>query len=158
MGNETNFDKAAIYVHTNLHDVGKSYRRCHSNHYHLNPSSARVNFIAESACRRPIIGPYFIQGTLTGIKYAAFLRQDLSGLLEEITLFDRERMWFQHAGCLAHYSKVARTVLNTKYPGRWIGRRGPIPWPARSPDLTKDYCSMCFNYVSGNQQCLQIIY
>ncbi|XP_076652404.1 uncharacterized protein LOC143358814 [Halictus rubicundus] len=68
-----------------------------------------------------IVGPYFIQGTLTGIKYAAFLRQDLSGLLEEITLFDRERMWFQHDGCPAHYSKVAGTVLNMKYPGRWIG-------------------------------------
>ena len=25
--------------------------------------------------------------------------------------------------------------LNTAYPGRWIGRGGPIPWPARSPDL-----------------------
>ena len=25
--------------------------------------------------------------------------------------------------------------LNAVFPGRWIGRRGPIQWPARSPDL-----------------------
>ncbi|XP_076653300.1 uncharacterized protein LOC143359299 [Halictus rubicundus] len=98
-------------------------------------------------CRH--LGPYFIQGILTGIKYAAFLRQDLSGLLEEITLFDRERMWFQHDGCPAHYSKVARTVLNTKYPGRWIGRRGPIPWPVLSQDLT----SLDFN-LWGKIKCI----
>ena len=26
--------------------------------------------------------------------------------------------------------------LNTVFPGRWIGRDGPTPWPPRSPDLT----------------------
>ena len=25
--------------------------------------------------------------------------------------------------------------VSTVFPGRWIGRGGPIPWPARSPDL-----------------------
>lgn len=29
-----------------------------------------------------------------------------------------------------------RNYLNEKYPNRWIGRGGPIAWPARSPDLT----------------------
>ena len=29
-----------------------------------------------------------------------------------------------------------RNKLDEKLPGRWIGRRGPIEWPARSPDLT----------------------
>ena len=27
-----------------------------------------------------------------------------------------------------------RNHLNVLFPGRWIGRGGPIPWPARSPD------------------------
>jgi hypothetical protein len=22
------------------------------------------------------------------------------------------------------------------FPGRWVGRDGPIPWPPRSPDIT----------------------
>ena len=25
--------------------------------------------------------------------------------------------------------------VSTAFPGRWIGRGGPVPWPARSPDL-----------------------
>lgn len=29
-----------------------------------------------------------------------------------------------------------RRHLNQIFPNRWIGRGGPIPWPARSPDLT----------------------
>jgi hypothetical protein len=26
--------------------------------------------------------------------------------------------------------------LDSHYPGRWIGRIGPVVWPPRSPDLT----------------------
>ena len=29
-----------------------------------------------------------------------------------------------------------RQWLDQNYPQRWIGRRGPIPWPARYTDLT----------------------
>ena len=29
-----------------------------------------------------------------------------------------------------------RSWLDRKFPDRWIGRRGPIEWPARSPDLS----------------------
>ena len=29
-----------------------------------------------------------------------------------------------------------RNHLNVTYPNRWTGRGGPVPWPARSPDLT----------------------
>ena len=39
-------------------------------------------------------------------------------------------------GAPAHFSIAARQVLNDKYPNRWIGRGGPVPWPPRSPDLT----------------------
>lgn len=28
-----------------------------------------------------------------------------------------------------------RQYLDQEYPGRWIGRLGPILWPPRSPDL-----------------------
>ncbi|KOC60757.1 hypothetical protein WH47_06903 [Habropoda laboriosa] len=30
----------------------------------------------------------------------------------------------------------ARTVLDRMIKERWIGRRGTVRWPARSPDLT----------------------
>ena len=29
-----------------------------------------------------------------------------------------------------------RNHLNVTYPSRWIGRGRPVPWSARSPDLT----------------------
>lgn len=45
-------------------------------------------------------------------------------------------MLYQQDGAPPHYSKSARQFLETRLPGRWIGRRGSIEWPARSPDLT----------------------
>ncbi|KAJ4429937.1 hypothetical protein ANN_22141 [Periplaneta americana] len=48
----------------------------------------------------------------------------------------QSQMWYQHDGCPAYYAHTARDVLNNNYHGRWIGRAGPINWPARSPDLT----------------------
>ena len=45
-------------------------------------------------------------------------------------------MIFQQDGAPPHYANVVRDALNEKLPGRWMGRRGPIEWPARSPDLS----------------------
>lgn len=44
-------------------------------------------------------------------------------------------MYYMHDGAPAHYSVEIRTFLDEHYNGRWIGRRGPISWPPRSPDL-----------------------
>lgn len=50
-------------------------------------------------------------------------------------------MIYQHDGCPAHFRRGVREFLNRNYPQRWIGRGGPIPWPARCPDLTPcDFC------------------
>jgi len=49
-------------------------------------------------------------------------------------------MYFQHDGA-PHFSREVRNFLNSRFPGRWIGRGGPHNWPARSPDLSPlDYC------------------
>lgn len=47
----------------------------------------------------------------------------------------RETLIFQHDGAPAHYSRRVREILDERFPDRWIGRGGPINWPARSPDL-----------------------
>src|SRR5215510_5856176 len=33
-------------------------------------------------------------------------------------------------------SKRFSSFLDQTFPGRWVGRGGPTPWPPRSPDLT----------------------
>ena len=43
---------------------------------------------------------------------------------------------FQQDGATPHYLGEVREYLNTRFPGRWIGREAPIAWPPRSPDLT----------------------
>ena len=42
------------------------------------------------------------------------------------TIFERQ----------CHWGLKVRAYLDTKFPGRWIGRDGPTPWSPRSPDLT----------------------
>lgn len=83
-----------------------------------------------------LLGPYFMPPRLNGEVYMHFLDQSLPELLEDIPLVIRQRMWFQHDGAPAHSSYEISHHLDTNFPDRWIGRRGPVPWPPRSPDLT----------------------
>jgi hypothetical protein len=45
-------------------------------------------------------------------------------------------IWFQQDGAPPHYGVDLRLFLNNILPSRWIGRRGAIEWPVRSPDLS----------------------
>lgn len=83
-----------------------------------------------------IIGPYFFNGTLTGQIFYDFLDNNLNELLEDVPLIIRRNMWLQLDGAPAHYSLMVRELLDERFQERWIGRGGPIAWPARSPDLT----------------------
>jgi len=56
-------------------------------------------------------------------------------LLEYVPLRVRARLYFQHDEAPAHFCRQVREILNAHYPNRWVGRGGPIIWPARSPDL-----------------------
>lgn len=44
-------------------------------------------------------------------------------------------VWWQQDGAPAHYAQTVRDYLNETFGDRWIGRGGPVHWPARSPDL-----------------------
>lgn len=101
----------------------------------------RVNVWAGIVSNR-VIGPYFFNGTLDGEQYLDFLRFELLPALA--VLFPNAedpdapdpRIWFQQDGAPPHYARPVREFLQHNFPNRWIGRRGPIEWPARSPDLT----------------------
>lgn len=83
-----------------------------------------------------VIGPFFFEETVTGAIFRQFLENHLDELLLHIPQHQRETMWFQLDGAPAHYDLRVRNFLNIRFGERWIGRGGPINWPARSPDIT----------------------
>lgn len=82
-----------------------------------------------------IIGPFFIEGNLNSQKYLQILRGKVVPKLIELNINVNE-IWFQQDGAPPHFARTVREFLDEVFPGRWIGRRGSIEWPARSPDLT----------------------
>lgn len=87
---------------------------------------------------RHIIGPFFIDGNLTGDKYLELLRNRIVPALRALNI--NGQVWYQHDGAPPHYMRRVRDFLEETFPGSWIGRGGEIKWPARSPDLApNDY-------------------
>lgn len=79
-----------------------------------------------------IIGPKFIERNLNGVTYVNLLTE----ALEEMPLAAlRNIEWLMQDGCAAHNSAIARDFLDTNFLNRWIGTRGPVRWPPRSPCL-----------------------
>lgn len=89
-----------------------------------------------------IIGPFFIPGNLDGDMYLRLLQEAIDPAITNIIENDNNNQYvegevmFQQDGAPPHYAIAVRNYLNENYPGRWIGRRGSVEWPARSPDLS----------------------
>lgn len=93
-----------------------------------------------------IIGPIFIEDNLTGQLYLNLLENVIDPLItqslesqvdeEDNPLLDEQNLHFQQDGAPPHYALHVRQWLDQRYPDKWIGRRGALEWPARSPDLT----------------------
>lgn len=83
-----------------------------------------------------LLGPYILPNYLRGDIYLTFLQNILPDFLENVSLVIRRNMWFQHDGAPAHNSQQVRNYLNATFQDKWIGREGPVAWPARSPDLS----------------------
>lgn len=83
-----------------------------------------------------IVGPIFIEGNLNRFKYVRLLQEELPAKLEDLPLNLRLNMWFQQDGCPSHTALISRNCLNQMFPGRWIGKYGPVNYSPRSPDLT----------------------
>ena len=87
---------------------------------------------------RGIIGPFFFNGvTVNGERYSNMLDDDLLPVVEEFDGFDEDLI--QQDGATPHFSGLE--WLDENFAERWMGRGtrrhpAPIPWPARSPDLT----------------------
>lgn len=81
-----------------------------------------------------IIGPYFFGGTVTAKSYKSMLESFFIPELKRRRRF--KSTTFQQDGAPPHWGLEVRGFLNRNFPGKWIGRDGPILWAARSPDLT----------------------
>lgn len=130
---EATFTRAGIFNQRNYHlwahENPRAVREFHYQHeFSVNVWLGLYN--------NEIIGPVFLPARLNSEGYYQFLENELRAFLEDIPLQRRLESWFQLDGCPAHYGRDVRDWLDNNYPGRWIGRGGPVPWPPRSPDLT----------------------
>ena len=83
--------------------------------------------------KEKVIGPYWVEGgTVTGDSYKFMLSRKVFPALRRL---EREYV-FQQDGAGPHRASSVRAYLNRKCDNHWIGRQGPIDWPARSPDLS----------------------
>lgn len=80
------------------------------------------------------LGPHIFQGSLNGVMYLDFLQHNLPQILDEIDPVHRQDIIYQQDGAPPHFTNDVRDWLTANYPA-WVGRGGPVPWPARSPDL-----------------------
>lgn len=83
------------------------------------------------------IGPIILPERLDGRLYLQFLQNQLPGLLANLNLPPEilNNLIYMHDGAPPHFRGIVRDHLNQVYANRWIGRGGPLAWPARSPDL-----------------------
>lgn len=84
---------------------------------------------------RGLVGPFFFDGTVTGQVYLGMLRTSILPGVRALYGADDE-VFYQQDGAPPHYHLAVRAFLDDNLQGHWIGRRGPIEFPSRSPDLT----------------------
>jgi len=65
-----------------------------------------------------LIGPFILEGHLTGEAYLRFLQEELPRLMEDVPLNKRGCMYFQHDGAPSHSSREVRNFLNYRFTGR----------------------------------------
>lgn len=72
------------------------------------------------------------ESTLT----AERLMDALDYFLDDLNFEDCINIHLQQDGAPPHKSSYVRNIINTLLGNRWIGTKGPIQWPAWTPDLT----------------------
>lgn len=86
-----------------------------------------------------IVGPFFLPHNLTGESYLNLLEDliypQIVEIMENVDQIPENDFFFQQDGAPPHYTAPVRDFLDQHFPAHWIGRRGSIEWPPRSPDL-----------------------
>lgn len=117
-----NFHNYHVWAHENP----RAIRPTHFQHeFSVN---VWLGIIGDNIC-----GPHILPPRLNAVSFFEFLDENIPDVLP---LHVRHNSWLQLDGAPAHYGIQVRNWLNANYPRRWIGRGGPVAWPARSPDIT----------------------
>jgi len=136
-------DEATFFLSGNVHKQNCRFWADHNPHWVEESHTQRPQKLNVwcGFSKRRIFGPYFFDAPLTGEIYLDFLRFILIPALA--VLFPNPddpdipsaNTWFQQDGAPPHFAASVRAYLNEVFNQRWIGRRGHIEWPARSPDM-----------------------
>jgi hypothetical protein len=87
-------------------------------------------------CGDKVLGPFLFENNLNSQMYLNFLNAQFQDMLMEIPLARLPHLWFQHDGAPPHNGRNVCDFLDREFPAKWIGNKGVVAWPARSPDIT----------------------
>lgn len=128
-------DEAHFYldggVNRHNHRYWAPENPCWVTEHSLHPEKTTVWAVI---CTEALIGPFFFDQTVNGERYLSMLQQQFWPEVKRLGL--KNTMIFMQDGAPPHWSREVRKWLDIKFPNRWMGRGGPMRWPARSPDLT----------------------
>ena len=108
---------------------------------HQKPLHSPKTTVWAAISAKGIIGPYFFENsqgknvTVNSVEYVKMLREFLIPQLHQFEGYN-SRTWMQQDGATCHTSNLTLPVVQEIFPNKLISRRGDIPWPPRSPDLT----------------------
>lgn len=130
---ETRFTNCGIFNRNNEHYWARN--NPHQNIQRRNQVKFGFNVWAGIINDR-VVGPFIFDENLTGERYLRFLTNQFQDYLDALPLAQLTGIWYQQDGAPAHNSTLVKNFLDNQFPNQWIGNRGVVLWPARSPDLT----------------------
>ena len=109
--------------------------------YERNESRARITVWVGLCGNGKLIGPFFFEGSVNGVKYLEMLNEKVFPKLVELfgDQFDGghfSRLWWAQDGAPAHTALDIRDWLAEFFQNHIIALHHNPEWPPRSPDLT----------------------
>ena len=131
-------DKCATYASTEASNICY-VEQWKSTSLGSNPLHIPSVMIWADLFKGHLIGPFFIDCRIDTDPYIQILRDEI---IPEVQRRGLMQTWhLQQDGAPPHTAMRTREFLNEIFPNKWVGKFGPIPLPARSPDLTSpDKC------------------
>ena len=129
-------DEAIFYLngHVNRHNM-RYWSDCNPHwSYDTNFQGGERVMVWCGIIGNRIIGPFFFDNHVNASTYLDLLRNKLWSNI--VLMVNSGQLYFQQDGAQAHYAKSVRDWLDENLANRWIGRRGSVEWPPRSPDLS----------------------